>query len=212
MKGFFSYDGYLNQLLTKVMYVVSANLLFVICCIPVITVGASCTAMYTVIIRYIQGDEPDILKTFFRAFKENFRNATKVWSVMLVTAVTLGGNYYLLFHLQGLGAAAGVIRVLLNFVLMALLAFGVYIFPSMCYYKNSLTGYVYFSAGVAIAQLPRTFLLLFLNIVPLLLVLFLAQYLAAGVWLFLCCGFALPAYLSSGILIKIFARYEEKNI
>lgn len=75
MNSLFHYDGYLNRILTKLMYIVALNLLFLICSIPVITIGASCTAMYTVLFRFVRNDEPDILKTFFKAFRENLKNA-----------------------------------------------------------------------------------------------------------------------------------------
>lgn len=65
MRGLFRYDGKLNQFLTRIMYIVSLNLLFLLCSIPIFTIGTAYTAMYTVLFRLQEGDEPDILKTFF---------------------------------------------------------------------------------------------------------------------------------------------------
>lgn len=95
MKGFFNYDGYLNKILMKLMYIVSVNLLFLVCSVPVFTIGASATAMYTVLFRYSQGDEPDIIRTFFSAIRENFKKSTVVWMGMLVVGMTLGLNYHI---------------------------------------------------------------------------------------------------------------------
>ena len=118
MKGFLNYDGYLTRILTKVMYVVSLNLLFLICSVPIFTIGAASTAMYTVLLHFLQGDEPNILKGFLRAFRDNFKKSTVIWLIMLALGGTLALNYYVLYHLQIPGA--GAIRILLNLILVAL--------------------------------------------------------------------------------------------
>lgn len=210
MKSFFDYDGYLNQILTKVMYVVASNLLFLLCCIPIFTIGASSAAMYTVLLRFLQGDEPDILKTFFRAFRGNFKKATLVWIGMLAVAATLGLNYYLLYQMSGVISEG--IRIFLNLILLIWIAFWIYLFPVMAYYENNVRGYVEFTIRAAVGQFPRTILLMFLQIVPLLGVLYFAQYVSGAVLVLICCGFSMPAYFSGKILIQLFENCERKEV
>ena len=209
MNGFFSYDGFLFRILTKVMYVVALNLLFMICSIPIFTIGAANTAMYTVLLRYHQGDEPNIIKGFFRAFRDNFKKAPIVGLVMLVLGGTLGLNYYFLYQSQIPGA--DLIRILLNFVFIALLVLWVYIFPVIAYFENSLKGYFVFSVGLAIARLPYTVALVLIQTVLLATMLFLAQFIPTAVLLLICCGASLPAYFSGLILLHLFKRYEDKQ-
>lgn len=114
MNSLFRYDGYLNRILTKLMYIAALNLLFLICSIPVITIGASCTAMYTVLFRFVRNDEPDILKTFFKAFRENLKKASCIWAAMLAAAGTLAVNYYALYHMDGGWTEA--LRVFFNLI------------------------------------------------------------------------------------------------
>lgn len=206
MKSFFSYDGYLSKILTKVMYIVSLNLLFLLCSIPIFTIGAAQTAMYTVLLRYIKNDEPDIIRSFFRAFRENFKKSTIVWLVMLAVGGTLFLNYYFLYRMQTNLSEA--ICIVLNLILLAWLVVWVYIFPAMSYFENSIRGYAAFSVGLAIAKLPYTVVLILLQTVPVLCVLFLAQYIPLAVLLLLCCGVTLPAYYSGKLLLKIFKDYE----
>ncbi len=209
MKGFFDYDGKVNEVLKKVMYVVSANLLFLLCSIPVVTIGAAASAMHTILFRFHQGDEPDILKTFFRAFKENFKEATISWMLMLVTAGTLIVNYR---FIRGLHAAGtGIFQVAFNLVLLLWLVFWVYLFPAICYYKNTLSGYARFAVKLAIARLPYTVGMLMLHVLAVLVILFMAQYSSFGILALLCCGFSLPAYFSGRILLKMFMQCEEKQ-
>lgn len=208
MKGIFDYEGYLNRLLTKVMYIVAANLLFVICSLPIFTIGASSCAMYAVLFRYLQGDEPDILRTFLKEFKNSFKQASLIWMGMLAAVVTLAFNYYLLYYMEGVWTEG--IRIFLNFVLLMLVILWAYVYPAMSYYKNSTWGYLQFAIRAAIANLPTTAVVILIQAVPLLVILFLAQFLPAAVLLLLCCGFSLPAYLSGHLLLKIWKRYGEE--
>ena len=210
MNSLFHYDGYLNRILTKLMYIVALNLLFLICSIPVITVGASCTAMYTVLFRFVRNDEPDILKTFFKAFRENLKKASCIWAAMLAAAGTLAVNYYALYHMDGGWTEA--LRVFFNFIFIIWVMLWVYIFPAAAYYKNSVLGYFQFSIRVAIANLPVTAAIILIQAAMLLAILFFAQYMQMAVILLICCVFSLPAYFSTGFLVKIFERFEDDDL
>ncbi len=210
MNSLFHYDGYLNRILTKLMYIAAPNLLFIICSIPVITVGASCTAMYTVLFRFVRNDEPDILKTFFKAFRENLKNASCIWAAMLAAAGTLAVNYYALYHMDGGWTEA--LRVFFNLIFIIWVMLWVYIFPAAAYYKNSVFGYFQFSVRVAIANLPVTAAIILIQAAILLAILFFAQYMQMAVILLICCVFSLPAYFSTGFLVKIFERFEDDDL
>ena len=210
MNSLFHYDGYLNRILTKLMYIAALNLLFLICSIPVITIGASCTAMYTVLFRFVRNDEPDILKTFFKAFRENLKKASCIWAAMLAAAGTLAVNYYALYHMDGGWTEA--LRVFFNFIFIIWVMLWVYIFPAAAYYKNSVLGYFQFSVRVAIANLPVTAAIILIQAAMLLAILFFAQYMQMAVILLICCVFSLPAYFSTGFLVKIFERFEDDDL
>lgn len=209
MKGFFNYDGYLSKIMTRVMYVVSLNLLFLLCSIPIFTIGAAQTAMYTVLLRYMRNDEPDIIRSFFRAFLDNFKKSTTIWLMMLAVGGTLALNYYFLY--QGGMNLTGVIRILLNLVLIILLIMWVYIFPVLSYFDNTIRGYIRFVVGLSIAKLPYTVALVLIQTIPILAILFLAQYIPMAVLLLICCGVSLPAYYSGKLLLNLFKDYEGGN-
>jgi uncharacterized membrane protein YesL len=67
------------------------NILFLVCSIPVITLGASATALYTVSFQMVRGEEKQIAKTFFSAFGRNFWQAT----LLTVLFLLLGGGLFL---------------------------------------------------------------------------------------------------------------------
>lgn len=206
MKGLLDYDGYLAKILTNVMYVVSLNFLFLLCSLPIITIGSSCTAMYVVLLQYLQGDEPNILKGFFKAFCANLKKTMVIWCAMLLLGVTLGMNYYFLY--QNPIAGGDGIRWLLNLVALFLAVLWVYVFPAAAYFENSIRGYLTFCSCLAVAKLPWTVLLVGIQTLPILILLFLAQYLPMATLLLLCCGISLPAFFSGKILLPLFKQYE----
>ena len=79
----------------KVGDLLLVNLLFVVCSLPVVTIGASATAMYYVLGR-IRRQEGTVTKDFFRSFRENFRQATLYWGALLLVALALYWNFRLI--------------------------------------------------------------------------------------------------------------------
>jgi len=92
---FLSYDSRFSQILIKLSYTCWLNLLWIICSLPVFTIGASTTALYTVTLKMADDNESEITKTFFRAFRDNFPQATRIWLILLVIGVVLGGDGYI---------------------------------------------------------------------------------------------------------------------
>ena len=84
-----NYDSPLIQFLNKVTDLFILNLLCLICCLPIITIGAALTAKYDVAMRIVRKEEPAVLKPFFKAFKSNFKQATIIWMILLVACVLL---------------------------------------------------------------------------------------------------------------------------
>ena len=92
MLGFFNEDNFLYIFLMKVWDIVLMNLLFILCCIPIVTIGPSFSAMYTCTLKMRKGNHIGTLKTFFRAFKQNFKQSFIVWIGTLVVSFILWTN------------------------------------------------------------------------------------------------------------------------
>ena len=74
MGSFFSLDSPLMRFLSRLSDIFILNVLFLLCCIPVVTIGASATALYTVTLKMARNEESYITKGFFKAFKSNFHD------------------------------------------------------------------------------------------------------------------------------------------
>ena len=95
MDNLFSYDSKFFIVLGKVSNIVILNLLFLISCIPIITIGTSITATYFVAMKIVRDEETYIVKEFIIRFKENFVKSTKIWFIMIVIGMVLGFDYYI---------------------------------------------------------------------------------------------------------------------
>ena len=85
----FNLDSPLMQGLSKMADLMWLNVLTLLCCLPVVTMGASLTAMNYVALKIVRDEECYISKSFFKSFKENFKQATIIWLMILVAALIL---------------------------------------------------------------------------------------------------------------------------
>jgi len=190
----------------KVGDLLLVNLLFVVCSLPVVTMGASATAMYYVLGR-IRRHEGTVTKDFFRSFRENFRQATLYWGVLLLVALALYWNFRLISGWTG--ALYSVMMVLLILVSWFAVSWGSVVFPLLSRFDNTPAATAR-NAGILVFAVPlRTLAAAAINALPVALAVFLPGVfaLAAVLWLF--CLFSAGAYGILCLLSPVFARLEK---
>jgi uncharacterized membrane protein YesL len=104
--------------LSKFVDLVVLNVLFVICCIPVFTIGASWTALYYTCVKVIRMDCGQTVKDFLGSFRTNFKTASVVWIFLAASFSLVSAGTYLL-----LTNATGVVGAMMTGLCMALLLF-----------------------------------------------------------------------------------------
>ena len=139
---FFSYESKFSQLLMKLCYACYLNLLWLLCSLPVFTIGASTTALYYASLKVVRGEESYVGRLFFRAFRENFRQATVLWLILLGIGLFLGADVYILYHLRA--ASAGTAAIFWTLILALVIAVSVvyvivleYVFPLLASVSNT---------------------------------------------------------------------------
>lgn len=87
----FSYESKVSQVLMFVADLCILNLCFILCCLPIFTIGAAQAALYSGI-RTLQDPEDDSspAKAFFKAFKVGFGSITLAWLAFFVVEILLG--------------------------------------------------------------------------------------------------------------------------
>ena len=138
----FSYDSKFSQIMLKLCYGCYLNLLWMVCSLPVFTAGAATAALYDVTLRLAREEEPPLTARFFKAFRENFRQATILWLILLGVGALLGADGYILYRLSK--GTTGVVPVVctlgLALIIAAAIAYVIvllYVFPLVASVKNT---------------------------------------------------------------------------
>ena len=139
---FFSYESKFSQLLLKLCYACYLNLLWFVCSIPIFTIGASTTALYYACLKVVRDEDSRVSSQFFRSFRENFKQATVIWLILLGVGLFLGSDGYILYHLRQ--TAEGNLAVLWTLVLAVVIAASLvyvivllYVFPLIASVENT---------------------------------------------------------------------------
>lgn len=207
MKNLFSMDNPFIQFLARVGDLICANALFLICCIPIFTIGASAAALHKVTQDLACEAEKGIFRTFFTAFRDNFRQAALSGLLVMLFFAGMGCNL-LLVQAYCAGTPAAVLRCLLGAVVILLLAETAYLFPLIVRYDNTLREHAINAGVLAIVKLPRTIALVLLNILPVLILMISPETFLETLVFWLTLGFAFSSYLGSVLLVPVFTEME----
>lgn len=204
MGSFFSPDSKFMQTMSRLADLVVLNLLFLVSCVPLFTIGAASTAMYTVCFQLGTEKESGIFRTYFRSFQENFKQSTVLFLILALLLLALFFDTLLLFSMTGWLRYG---CVLTGFLLVLAVLMYSYAFPLLSQFANSTRQTLKNSLFLSLGYLPRSLLIGALNVFPLALALLnLYTFLqTAMMWAFL--YFSAAAYFNSLLLKKVFAHY-----
>lgn len=189
--------------LSRLWDLITLNLLWLLCCIPVITAGAATTAMYRVIFRQLEEGETSVVKPYFQALKENFRQGTLFWLIIAVVGGILCFDGWFL-----LGQTGQITLLTIPLVLMALLlAVGnAYGFAILARYRTTIKVALRNAYLLMILELIPTLLLIVVNTLPWVCMLLLPDIFLRTALFWLLLGGSLPAYINGKLLLHIFKK------
>ncbi len=205
MKDFFSLDNPVSRFMTLVFDIALLSILFAVCSLPVVTFGASAAALYSVMLRRVRNEEGAILKGFFQAFRENFRQGTIAGLIFIAINLLMFLDYRLISVIQNVTLAAVSAAAIMMVVLMTAGVFA-YVFPLIARYENSLRAAFNNAWRLAVINLPKTIVLVVLNNLPILFLVLRTDIFVPFImlWCFILAGTA--AYINSKILRGIFDK------
>ena len=210
MRNLFNYENPFIQFLVRVGDLMILNVLFILCSAPVVTLGASLTALHRVTQNMLFEQEEPLLKAFFRAFRQNFKQSTLAWLVELVVIVSLVCDVLLVMAYFN-GGLAKAMYILV--AVLAILVAGVYAYlmPLIARYENGMRQQVNNAVVLAIIKLPKTVLLTLLNLLPVILLLISVPVFVQTLIFWVIIGFAFVSFLTSSILKPVFQQLEKGN-
>lgn len=206
MNKWFNLDSPIMVGLARMADLVMLSALWFVCCLPVITIGASTTAMYYVALKIVRNEEDvKIVTAFFQGFKSNFKQATAMNIVSLVIGVVLALDC--IFWYNGEGSMAMLSCALFFAMFIWLLCIMYYAYPLQAQFYNTVKQTLINAAILSMRKFPITVIVFALNMLPFILACIPPQGLTvvvrtAPVWFLLFPGVA--AVINARLFVKIF--------
>lgn len=203
----FSPDSKFFNFMSKLGDFVVLNILFIITCIPVFTIGASFCALYTVCKKRLADEESYIIRGYLAIWKENFKNATIMWVFFLVwLPILLSLTNLATKHLNNVILFSFCLLIILWYIFSML-----YAFPLQASFINTPFRIILNSFLTAMAHLPYTIVLFAVTMLPAVITWLFpgALYFTFTYWLLI--GFSLNGILSVLITERVFRHYRPKE-
>lgn len=199
-------DNPIIQGIGKIVDFVILNLLWLICSLPVITIGASTTALYTVMLKLVKNEEGYIAKGFLKAFKNNFRQSTLMWLLFMLLGFILILDFSSLKFMPG--NIAGILQIFFLIMGGLLAGMAVYAFALQARFENTIKNTLKNALILVFARLPYTLFIILVSIGPVILTFLNQLTLMIGLLFWLLVGAAVVAWLNSFLLRRIFTILE----
>ncbi len=180
------------------------NILWLICCLPVITIGASTSAMYSVMYKVVKDTDLFLIKDFFVSFKKNFIQSTVLWIILFAMGIIF--SFDLRYALSGEGTIrnffifVGVIGLAITLVLF------MYTFALQARFDNKIITYIKNSFLILVFCPIKSIMLVVVWIGPFILTYnsYLVLRYTGFIWFVF--GFALQFYFACRILLSAFKK------
>lgn len=205
MRNFFNMDNGFFRVLGRIADLMILNILFIVCCIPVVTIGPALTGMYYVTLKMAVNEEGYIARGFFKSFRQNLRQGIILWLILLLIGIVLFMDILILRNAAG--TFYNVMRVLILATSLVYMMVMIYVFPTLARFENSIRATLKNSLLMSILDFPRTFVMLVITIGSVLITFLNGYTLWYGLLVWIMLGFALVAFANSFFLAKIFKKY-----
>lgn len=205
MGRLFHPESPLMRFLGNLTDLIALNLIWLICCVPVVTIGPSTTAMYCVARDIAKGEWPPVLKTFFREFRSNFKQSLPVFLALLIPVLLVGA--YLLMLVSGGLDHIPLIKYLC-YPAIAIIGFVYsYAYPLLACFDNTVGNTLKNAFLLPLANPFLALVVTALNMLPVLVLLINPGLFARCVIFWLLVGCAITAVINMKMLGGLFQRF-----
>ena len=136
MRKLFSYDNFLFHVLSQIADCMCLSLLWVIGSIPIVTMGASTTALYYAVNKCVKNSQGGILREFWRSYRLNFKQATVIWLMVAPVLFVLAVSCYSAYLMHVSGRASKLLLIFLLVVASLVIMWANYLFPYLARFNN----------------------------------------------------------------------------
>lgn len=201
---FFNYDSPFWSALSRIADLVILNLLWLVFCLPVFTIGASTAAMYRVTLNMVRDTGGGVVRSFWDAFKLNFRQGVFLFLILLIPIALV--CYELFIYASGMITQSVWMGIVFCCPALLIALVASYVYPLLAQFDNTIKNTLKNSCLLAIANLPYSLLMAVLNLSALLLFIFAPTFFLQTSIFWILIGGSSIALLNSYFLRKIFKK------
>jgi len=145
------------RFLTAICKLIIVNFLFLLTSVPIITLGASTTALYRITIAILAGDNPSVLKDYMKAFKDNFLKATGLLFLYVALAAFFLFEIYMVNNMME--ESMRWCSYFAYFFLFVIFSSATYAFPLLAWFEESFKQILKNSVLIAVTNIPVTIMI-----------------------------------------------------
>ena len=198
-------DSRFFSIFTRLADLILLNFIFLLSCLPIITIGASCAALYQVAASMADNRESYILRSYLAEWKKNFKQGTLVWVLCVIMLILCRVNLSILPSMP-----PGFTKVFLAcfqfgtlFILYGLL---LYCFSMPLIYKAAFGSMIKNALVLLFKYLPHTLLCLCVHALPFAAAILAPRWAGLVLSIVMAAGFSTAAYIQSRILLHVYKK------
>ena len=214
LQGLFNYDNPVWRFIGKLGDLILLNILWIVCSIPIVTAGASTTAVYYVTLKLVRDENDSTIKNFFHSFKENFKQSIIIWLLLMAAGALLAFDFW--FFLTGqMHSLTGTPKLLMTAVfgglLLVYLFIATYVFALQSRFYNPVKRTLFNAFFMSVRHLLQTIGIIAIDVIVTALSYFGLYFLPQVAMLLVLFGFPLIAFINSYFFTSIFQKYMPKE-
>lgn len=212
LRDFFNLENPVWKFFGRLSDLMILNFLWLLCCLPVFTIGASTTALYYCTLKIVRDEDDGDVRMFFRSFKLNFVEGTKIFLIMAVTGAVLGFDIYYMKNVYSgaeklrffLSSAFGAMAILWIFTFL-------YVWPVLSRFDNTVRITIQNALLMSVRHLGSTLIVVVTDVLLAMLTVVSFLHAAALTPIIILLGIPGAAYLNSFVFEHIFEKYMPKK-
>ena len=194
----FNYDNIIFRLLSKIADCVCLSMIFIVSCIPIITIGTAWSALYYTTQKVIKREEGYLWKEYWKFFRENLKQGIVLWLIALAVCVILLGDIAIIRNITNAGKIVEFGNVFFAITFIFVILWFNYIFAYLAKFHDKNKKILKNAFILGISELPKTILLAVVLVICCLLV-----YLMPLLFLFIP---VIYAFIAGWIMESIFKK------
>ncbi len=164
MNGLFSINSPLWSISSKALNFLWLSILWLVCSLPLVTIGASTSALYSITLKYVRNEEGYLTASFFTAFRQNLKQGTLIWLILLLAGLFLGLDFVVYYRGEQTEIGHMIFMTLFFSLALVFVLMNLYVYAVLAKFQNSTFHIIKNSCIMALCHWPSSLAMLMLSL------------------------------------------------